>query len=115
MYLKVTRTLTFIVVLMMSLQIVAAAANTSSTISNENVTLHIKKPAILNLLFEKVEEESEKTDEEKDRMTRVVLIDFSQVVFSLSFSHTPQIQLSVLPCLSDVRPPVHELNCVLLI
>jgi hypothetical protein len=102
---------------MMLLQIVGAAVTASTRVSCHAVVLHSKKQtsSILDLLFEKTEEETGKTEEEKDRMARVVLIDFSQIALSLSSYHTPQVELSVLPCPSDVRPPVHELNCVLLI
>jgi hypothetical protein len=120
MYLRAARTITFLVVVLMSLEILGSSVTAlpSSSDHDHTLTLHSKKSptSILgSFLFEKAEEESEKTEEEKDRMTRVILIDFSRIAFSLSFYHTPQVQSSELTFQYDVRPPVHELNCVFLI
>lgn len=118
MYLKVARSITFFVILFMSLQILGAPVAASPSNSAHAVTLHSKKlpSSILgSFLCEKAEEESEKSEEEKDGMARAILIDFARIAFSLSFYHNPQIQLPTLTFQYDVRPPVHELNCVFLI
>lgn len=118
MYLKVARTITFLVILLMSLDIVGASLTALPSTSDHALTIHAQKPpsSIFGyFLFEKAEEESEKTKEEKDGVARVVLIDFSQIAFSLSIYHNPQAELSVPTFQYNVRPPVHQLNCTFLI
>jgi hypothetical protein len=102
----------------MSLEILGATVTALPSTTSHCLTFHSKErtSSILgSFLFEKAEEETEKVDEEKDRMSRVVLIDFSRIAFSLSFYHTPQVQFAVLTSQYNVRPPLHEFNCVFLI
>jgi hypothetical protein len=118
MYLKVARTITFLVVLFMSLDFIGASVTTLSSGSDHDLTLHSQKSpssVITPLLFEKAEEESEKTEGERFSTAGVVLIDFSRIAFSLSFYHTPQVHVSVPAFQYDVRPPVHQLMRVFLI
>lgn len=118
MYLKVARAITFLVIILMTLQILGASVTALPSTSNHTFTLHSKKipSSILgSYLLEKAEEESEKPEEENGGASRVVLIDFSQIAFSLSFYHTPLIQLSAPAFQYNVRPPVHQLNCTFLI
>ena len=118
MYLKVARSITFLVILLMTLQILGASVTALPSTSDHTFTLHPKKrpSSILGSFpFEKAEEETEEVEEEKDGMARVILIDFSQIVFSLSFFHTPQAELPVPTFQYNVRPPVHQLNCTFLI
>ncbi|HYG04191.1 MAG TPA: hypothetical protein VD927_17210 [Chryseosolibacter sp.] len=117
MFLK-ARSVNFLVVLLMFLQIVGASANAQPTSGDRQLTLHAQKPPssiIASFLFEKTEEGSEKTEEEKDRMARVVLIDFSRITFSLSLFHSPHVQLAIPTFQYNVRPPLHQVKCVFLI
>ena len=118
MYQRLARGFTSLVILLMSLQILGAAATSSSTSSGNSFSLHSKKTqstVLGSYICEKAGEESEKSAEEKDRMTRVFLLDFSRLVSSLSAFHTPQIPFTVFACQYDVRPPLHQLYCVFLI
>jgi hypothetical protein len=123
MYLKVARTITFFVILFISLDIVGASVAAIPSTSDHALTLHSqtlhsqKLPsAILTaLLFEKAEEETARSEDEKYNMAGVVLLDFSRLAFSLSFYHTPPVQLQSPTFQYDVRPPLHELNGVFLI
>lgn len=118
MYLKVARTITSLVILLMSLQIIGAAATALPSASDYTLTLHSQKSKASvfgSVFFEKVEEETEKTEGEKDGMVGVVLIDFSRITDSLSFYHTPQVHVSAVTFQYDVRPHLHQFNCVFLI
>ena len=118
MYPKLARAITFLVVLLMSLEIFGASVDAIPPSSDHTLTIHSqKRPSSLfdNLFLQKAVEESEKTEEEKDGLPRVLLIDFSRMAFSLSFYYTPQIQLAVPTFQYDVRPPLHQLNCLFLI
>jgi hypothetical protein len=119
MYFNLARTITSLVVLLMVLEIFGAAITAAlPSASTDTLTLHEHKPpssVLAAYLFEKTEEETEETEEEKDRMSRVILLDFSRIAFSISFHHTPQVEVSVRGSQYDVRPPLHELNCVFLI
>jgi hypothetical protein len=118
MYFQVTRTLITLVILLISLEILGPSATASPSTSDHTATLHSQKAASSmfgSFLFEKTEEETERNEDEKDRMARIVLVNFSRIAFSLSFYHTPPVNLTVLPFQYDVRPPLHELNCVFLI
>jgi hypothetical protein len=118
MYLKVSRTIISLVILLLFLEILGVAATALPSASDDTLTLHSHKPlsSILGyFLFEKVEEETENTGDEENSMAGVFLLDFSRIAFSLSFYHTPQVQFTVLAFQYDVRPPLHEFNCVFLI
>ena len=119
MYLKAARTITSLVILLMTLEIFGAAATALPSTADHAVTLHSQKSkssSILgSFLFEKAEEETENTEEEKNSIARVVLEDFSRIAVSLSFYHTPQVHFAAFTFQYDVRPPLHQLNCVFLI
>ena len=117
MRLKVARSITFLVILSMCLQILGASVPTLRPTFDHAVTLRSKKRpscALGSFLLEKTEE-TQKPEHEKDGIARVILADFSQIAFSLSFYHTPQVEFSVPAFQYDVRPAVHQLNCTFLI
>jgi hypothetical protein len=118
MYLKAARTITFFMSLLMSLEILGAAVTSLPPTSDYTFTLHIQKSkssVLGSFLFEKTEEETEKTEEKKDGTKGPVLLDFSRIVCSLSFSSASQIHFENFTFQYDVRPPLHQLNCVFLI
>lgn len=118
MYLRIARTIISLVILLMSVEILGAAAVSFPLDSDHTFTLHSPKSKSSipgSFLFEKAEEETEKTEEEKNGIVRVVLEDFSGMAVSLSFYHTPLVHIAALTFQYDVRPPLHELNCVFLI
>ena len=118
MFLIVARTITFLVVLLISADFIGASVTALPSGSDHGVTLHLQKPpssVYTSLLFEKTEEENEKTQHERFGTAGVVLIDLSRIAFSLSFYHTPQVYVSVPAFQYDVRPPVHQLMGVFLI
>jgi hypothetical protein len=120
----VARTTICFVVLLMFLDILGAAATTLPLRSDHTLTLHTEKPKswmLISFLFEKSEEESENEEEPenpnegKKIMERVVLHHFSQIAASLSFYHTPRVHGAAVTSQYDVRPHLHEFNCVFLI
>jgi hypothetical protein len=117
MYRTVAKTIVFFVILLMPLEIVRAAATEVPSTSDRTLTLHAQTDAwsLDSFLFEKTEEETERTEEETDGMMRVILEDFSRIAVSLSFYHTPQVPFTALTSQFDARTPLHQLNCVFLI
>lgn len=118
MFLRLAKSLNMLMALLMLLQVVGATANALPRTADHAITLHSRKAPssiLASFLFEKTEEGNEKSEEEKDRMARIVLIDFSQITFSLSFQHSPLARLEVPTAQYDVRPPLHQVNCVFLI
>lgn len=82
-----------------------------------DITLHSKKAnhaTILSFILEKTEE-SEKTDSNDDGVDAVLLIDFSDIAFSLWYYYTEQPESTVPIYRYDVRPLVHKFNRVFLI
>lgn len=117
MRLLAAKIVTALVVFLMIFEIVGAAVTSLPANSDHALNYHTKKPSSVfsSFIFEKAEEENEKTEEEKDGMSRVVLIDFNRVAVSLSIRHTPQIHFTRSAFQYDVRPSFHVLHCVFLI
>jgi len=118
MFLKAARIVTTLVVLLMSLEIVGAAVTAFPTESSPSLAFHAKKmkgSSIVSLFLEKAEEENEKTEEEKEGMPGVLIADFSTIAISLCLFHTSRPHATPLAFQYDVRPPVHQLNCVFII
>jgi len=117
MYLRVARTITFFVCLLMSLEILGIAATAFPPTCDHTFTQHLQKSksTFNSFLFEKAEEETEKTGEEKGGMMRAVLLDFSRIARSRSFYPAPQVHFEAFTFQYDVRPPLHQLNRVFLI
>lgn len=118
MYFKVARTVNLLVIILMSLQILGASIASLPSTSDHRASIHSQKTpsSILgSFLFEKTEEETKKFEEENGHLSRVVLIDFSSIALSLSAYHSPNFDLSIHTFRYDVRPPVHQLNCVFII
>jgi hypothetical protein len=115
---KAARIISIIVLLPILLEIVGAAVSSLPETSERSATIHAKKPTpsvLAYLIFEKVEEETDKNEEEKDGSDRIVLVYFSRVALTLSLYHTRQTHYKPLTHQYNVQPPVHELNCVFLI
>jgi hypothetical protein len=102
----------------MSLEILGAAATALPPTPDYTFTQHLQKSkssTCNSFLFEKTEEETEKTGEDKGGMMRAVLLDFSRITGLFSFSPAPQVRFEPFTFQYDVRPPLHQLNCVFLI
>jgi hypothetical protein len=115
---KAARIVSVIVLLPILLEMVGAAVSSLPETSERSATIHTKKPTpsvLAYLIFEKVEEETDKNEEEKDGSDRIVLVYFSRVALTLSLYHTRQTLDKPLIHQYNVQPPVHELNCVFLI
>ncbi|HYC85013.1 MAG TPA: hypothetical protein VEB86_07315 [Chryseosolibacter sp.] len=118
MPLTAARFVSTIVLLLILLETVGAAVTVLPATSERSATIHTKKPTpsvLGSLLFEKAEEETDKSEEEKDSSHRVLLVDFSRVALTLSFYHTSHTAFRPLACQYNLRPPLHALNCVFLI
>jgi hypothetical protein len=115
---KVERSVTIIVILLFSLRILGASAINLPSAEHKFERIQSKKSnacsALASFLFEKTEE-GENAGMNKDGISRVVLIDFSQIAFSLSYYYSGQIQVSDPTSWYDVHPPVYQINCVYLI
>lgn len=119
MYLKVGRTINLFVAALMLLEILLTSATalswtSCSIIYSEEYSEELPSSLLSSMLFEKAEEENEETEEEKC-LLRVVLIDLSQIALSLSDYYSPDLNCAVNAIQYDVRPPVYQFNCVLLI
>jgi hypothetical protein len=121
---KVVRTIICLVVFLMFLDIVGAAVTTLPTSSDHALTIHTSKSKcwmLISFLFEKSEEESENEEETespeegKDTIDRIILQYFSRIAASRSFYYAPRIRFAALTFQYDVRPHLHEFNCVFLI
>lgn len=118
MYFKVARTVNLLVVVLMSFEILGASIMILPLTSRYDITLYSEElpSSLLDvILFEKAEEENEKTEEEKHCLSRAILVDLSLVKLSLSAYHSPHIHLEFSTSRYEVRPPIHQLNCVFLI
>jgi hypothetical protein len=118
MYFKVARTINFVIVIVMSFEILAASLAVLPSGSDTRLAIRSQKSpsSILgSFLFEKTEEEKEGTEKENDHISRAVLLDFSSAARSLSAFHSPAFYSIAHASQYDVRPPVHQLNCVFLI
>jgi hypothetical protein len=115
---KAARIVSIIVLLPILLEIVGTAVPSLPETSEHSATIHTKKPTpsiLAYLIFEKVEEETDKNEEEKDGSHRIVLVYFSRIASTLSLYHARQTYFKPLTHQYNVRPPVHALNCVFLI
>jgi hypothetical protein len=112
---KAARTINLFVVVLMTLEILGASATAlpSSSAYRLSICSEESQASILgSFLFEKAEEENEKTEEENAHLTRVVLLDFASIALSLSAHHSPHYRLSLDTDRYSQRPPLHQLNCV---
>lgn len=119
MRLTVAKSISLAVVLLISLRIFGATVTALLPAFNHTGSIHTHETGVSTLfdtfLLEKVEDENEKTENESENVSRIVLIDFSRLAFSLSTYHSPQQELLVTAFQYDVRPPLHQLNCIFLI
>jgi hypothetical protein len=118
MYFKVAKTINFLVVVLMSLEILGASLAVLPSASDSRLAIHSHKApsSILgSFLFEKTEEENEGSEKENGSISRALLLDFSSAARSLSAFHSPDFHVVAHAFQYDVRPPVHQLNCVFLI
>jgi hypothetical protein len=118
MDLKVAKAINMVVVVLMSLEILGTLFAVLPPTSDARLAIHSKKAQssiLASFLFEKTEEENENTEEENDCVFRVILVDFSSVARSLSAFHSSDFDLSAHTFQFEIRPPVHQLNCVFLL
>jgi hypothetical protein len=118
MYCKVARSINVFVVLLMSLEILGASITALPSTAEYALSICSEDTAsggLGFLMFEKAEEENEKTEEENAHLHRPLLIDFSRIALSLSAFHSPAQIESTSFFRYTVRPPVHQLNCVFLV
>jgi hypothetical protein len=119
MQLRIAKILCFLVVLLVTFDLIGAAVTACADNSNEQTSVQSKKPTssiIVSFLIEKAEEEEdEKAEEKKTGRTTTVLADLSRIAISLSLFHTHNLHPTPLVLTYDVRPSVHSINCVFLI
>jgi hypothetical protein len=107
-----------IVLVLVILEIAGAAVTASPPDSDSVLTIHTKKSSasvFYSFVFEKAEEETEETEQEKDGAHRALLVDFSRVAHTLSVAFLPKVNLTPFAFQYNVRPPVYTLNCVFII
>jgi hypothetical protein len=118
MPLKAAKFVSSIVVFLMVLEIVGAAVTALPADSNHILSYHTKKSSASvfdAFLFEKAEEETEKSEDEKSGSDRALLVDFSCIAHTLSIQFIPKVNLTPFAFHYNVRPPVYTLNCVFII
>jgi hypothetical protein len=94
MSLGITKNVIRLVILIMAFECISAAL-TPVTANDTGNAATFKKPSVSSLLssvvLEKTEEE-QKGEEETDKFTTTILVDFSRVAFELSHVHTTNIR-----------------------
>lgn len=119
MHFSVARLTTFVVILFISLRIFAGSVIALPLSSEQALTVQSKKARSSSIfdsfVLEKTEEEIEKTEGDDSGIGRVVLFDFTRLASFLRFGYLPTLQPAEFSFLYDVRPLVHQLNCVFLI
>ncbi len=108
--------LTSLVILLMFLEFFGTSEASLTPVSHGHASIHSQESPssfLAAFLFEKTEEETGRVIEEGDRTAGFVVVDFSNLVFSLSSHHTLQ-QHFVLPTFRyAARYPLREFCCVL--
>ncbi len=118
MHLRIARTIYVIVLMLMCLEIIGASATAGMSASCQGISIAAaeERTSIPGaFLFEKAEEENDKTEEENCHIARTLLIDFSHVAHSLSACYLGVLHLPANTTLFNVRPPAYRLNRVLLL
>lgn len=115
---KTAKLLNLVVVLIMLLDVVGAITVVHAS-STQHPTFHaksLKSSSIAKILFVKeAEEESEKSEEKRDKFIGGELIDFSRLAVALSNIHTPQFNFVPFQERFTVRPALFTMHCVFLI
>lgn len=81
---KIAKVLIRLIILLLTFECVSPAFSVDDAADSRETTLHqahVSGPLSIEFLFEK--EEEERTEEERDHFTSVVLVDFSRVANSL--------------------------------
>jgi hypothetical protein len=118
MSLKAAKYVSSIVLLLMILEIIGAAGTALPIDTDRTLSFHTKKltASVFDaFLFEKAEEETEKSEEEKNGTGRALLADFSWIAHTLSVQFIPKVNLTPFAFHYHVRPPVYTFNCVFII
>lgn len=119
MLLKTAKYLNIFVVLLMIIELVGAAFTAFPVHSdgkNSYQSKHSNSSCIAFVLFEKeAEEETEKSEEDREKFIGAELVDFEQVAILLSKIHTPGVYFTAYEHQFSVRPPLFALHCVFLI
>ncbi len=104
--------------MIMTLECISSAIVTFPESLQRQVTVHQKheKPSLFTaILSEKSEEETEKDEEERDRLFSTELADFYQIASALSWFHSPHIHFIPFEYKCTAQPRLFTLFCVLLI
>jgi hypothetical protein len=117
MLLKLAKIVTCLVILIMTMEWFGAAITACPVDSHQKVSIHSKvaKSFFASILVQTAEEETEKSEEERDRFIGVELIDLTRVARLLSISHSPQVHIKPYEQHYDVRPSLFTLHCVFII
>jgi len=118
MYSKLFGTINLVAVLVMSLQTLGTSATAMLWASDPGSYYEDYEELESSIpgsdVFEKAEEENEKTEEE-NCLSRVVLMDLAKNALSLCAYHCPDFEPSVNTIQYNIRPPLHQLHCVFVI
>ncbi|HEY0656260.1 MAG TPA: hypothetical protein VGD65_24165 [Chryseosolibacter sp.] len=115
---RVARLINLVVVMLMSAEIIGASITATRATCGYAVNIVAEESGaslVGSVLFEKAEEENEKTEEENGHVTRALLIDFARIALSLSAHHSPQCDHRETTFGDRSKSAVHKFNCVFLI
>jgi hypothetical protein len=113
---KIARSIIWLVVGIMTFICISAALTSSHNAVNQHdefAEKEAKSSFLSSIVFEKAEEESEKTEEERDNVFTVELADLSQITMVLSYIHTPKVEFVPAEHLYDGFPSLLTLLCTL--
>jgi hypothetical protein len=115
---QISRAIVCLVILIMTCECVSAAVFSSTGSDIGRLAYHAKntKSSVsTSVLFEKAEVESERGEEERDKVFTIELADLSQIAMVLSHFHSPRVHFIPNEHRQNSHPPLFELFCILII
>jgi hypothetical protein len=113
-----SRSIVWAVILIMTFECISSAIAKPADASIQHVTVHSKteKPSVFAAMLSERAEETERNEEERDKIFSVELADFSKIATALSISHSPLSQLNFHETSYRAQPKrLFAIFCVLLI
>jgi hypothetical protein len=113
----ISRSIVWLVIVIMTCECISSAMVSFPQSSNHlSVQKKSSKPSIFEtILSVKSEEETEKNEQERDKVFPIEIADFSQIARALSIHFTPVVNLTPLLLSEATGRKLFELFCVLII
>jgi hypothetical protein len=114
----IARSIVWMVILIMTFECISSAIAMPDETSFQQVTVHQKgsKPSVFSAILSERAEETEKNEEERDKIFPIELADFSKIASALSIFHSPDAHLNFYAVNFKAHPKrLFAIFCVLLI